>query len=128
MEYVGPSYNYSDWMCLVQYTWSMRRYGLSANYSQLKYKYQNNGETLYINGRPKEIENIVGFINNTQPGSTLKQPGYIFEGCDKNCVFVCAIKSIVVGEKLLINYNLNWVDTNMVTMDVVHPTIYPTFY
>ena len=29
MEYVGPSYNYSDWMRLVQYTRSMHRYGLS---------------------------------------------------------------------------------------------------
>ena len=38
MEYVGPSYNYSDWMRLVQYTRSMRRYGLSVNYLQLKDK------------------------------------------------------------------------------------------
>ena len=35
MEYVGPCYNYSDWMHLVQYTRSMRRYGLSSNYIQL---------------------------------------------------------------------------------------------
>ena len=27
MEYVGPCYNYNDWMRLVQYTRSMRRYG-----------------------------------------------------------------------------------------------------
>ena len=31
MEYVGPSYNYNDWMCMVQYTQSMHRYGLSMN-------------------------------------------------------------------------------------------------
>ena len=46
----------------------------------------------------------------------------------KETFFLCAIKSIVVGEELLINYNLNRVDTNMVTRDVVHPTIYPAFY
>ena len=70
----------------------------------------------------------MGFINSTQPGSTLKQPNCIFEGREGNHVFVCAIKSIVAGEEMLINYNLNRVDTNMVTMDMVHPTIYPTFY
>ena len=65
----------------------------------------------------------MGFINNTQLGSTLKQPNYIFESCEGNCVFVCEIKSIATGEELLINYNLNRVDTNTVSMVVVHPTI-----
>ena len=106
----------------------MRRYGLSANYLQLKDKYQHIGATLYIEGSQNATGNIVGFINSTQPRSTLKQPNCIFEGREGNRVFVCAIKSIVVGEYLLINYNLNRVDTNMVTMDVVHPTICPTFY
>ena len=106
----------------------MRRYGLSTNYLQLQAKDQNKGATLYIDGRPKITENIVGFINNTQPGSTLKQPNYIFEGREANHVFVCDIKSIDVGEEVLINYNLNRVDTHTVTMDVVHSTIYPTFY
>ena len=78
--------------------------------------------------RPKTTGNIAGFINSTQPGSTLKQPNCIFESREGNRVFVCAIKSIVVGEELLINYNLNCVDTNTITMVVVHPTIYPTFY
>ena len=107
MEYVGPSYNYKYWMHLVQYKRSMRRYGLSANYLQLKDKDHNKGATLYIDRRPKIIENIVGFINSTQPGSTVKQPNCIFEGCEGNHVFVCAIKSIVFLEELLINYNLN---------------------
>ena len=98
------------------------------NYLQLKEKYPNKGETLYIEGRPKKTRNIAAFINNTQPGSTLKIPNWIIEGHEGNCVFVCIIKSIAAGEELVINYNLNWVDTNMVTMDVVHPTIYPTFY
>ena len=53
MEYVGPYYNYIDWMRLVQYTRSMRRYGLSANCIQLKNKAENKGATLYMDGRPK---------------------------------------------------------------------------
>ena len=106
----------------------MRRYGLSTNYIQLKDKSQNKGAMLYIDGRPKINGNIAGFINSTQPGSTLKKPNCIFEGREGNRVFVCAIKSIAVREELLINSNLNRVDTNTVTMDVVHPTIYPTFY
>ena len=73
----------------------MCRYGLLANYLQLKGKDQNKGETLYIDERPKKTENIVGFINSTQPGSTLKKLNCIFEGREGNRVFVCAIKSIV---------------------------------
>ena len=82
---------------------------------------------MYINGRSKATGNIAGFINITQLRSTIKQTNYIFEGHEGNRVFVCAIKSIAAGEDALINYNLNRVDTNTVTMDVVHPTIYPTF-
>ena len=93
----------------------------------MKDKDHSKGETLYIDGRPKITGNIAGFINSTQPGSSIKQPNYIFEVREGNHVFICAIKSIAVGEKLLINYNLNRVDTNTVSMDVVHPTIYPTF-
>ena len=81
-----------------------------------------------MDGRQKITGNIVGFINSTQPGSTLKQPNCIFESREGNCVFVCAIKSIAAGEEMFINYNLNCVDTNTVSMVVVHPTIYPTFY
>ena len=92
MEYVGPCYNYSDWLRLIQYTRSMRRYGLSVNYIQLKDKAQNKGATLYIEKRPKITGNIAGFINSTQPGSTLKQPNCIFESHERNRVFVCAIK------------------------------------
>ena len=128
MEYVGPSYNYKYWMQMFQYTQSMHWYGLSASFLQLKDKDQNRGATLYIDKSPKLTRNIVGFINSTQLGSTLKQPKCIFEGLEGNCVFICSIKSIARGEELLINYNLNWVDTNTVTMDVVHPTIYPTFF
>ena len=106
----------------------MHRYGLSANYLQPKDKDHNKGATLYIDGRPKITGNIKGFINSTQRGSTLKKPNCIFDSREGNHVFVCAINSIVVGEQLLINYNLNHVDTNTVSMVVVNPTIYPTFY
>ena len=123
MEYVGRSYNYKDWMCLVQYTRSMRRYGLLTNYIQLKNKAQNKGATLYMDGRPKTTGNIAGFINSTQPGSTLKQSNCIFESREGNRVFLCAIKSISAGEELLINYNLNCVDTNTVSMVLVQQTI-----
>ena len=85
----------------------MHRYGLSANYIQLKDKSQNKGAMLYMDGRPKTTGNIAGFINSTQPGSTLKQPNCIFESREGNHVFVCAIKSIVVGEEMIINYNFN---------------------
>jgi hypothetical protein len=43
----------------------MRRYGLAANYIQLKDNDQNKGETIYIDGRPKTMGNISGFINRT---------------------------------------------------------------
>ena len=101
----------------------MHRYGLSTNYIQLKEKDQNKGATLYIDRRPKITGNIVRFINSTQPGSTLKQPNYIFESREGNHVFLCAIKSIATGEELLIVYNLNHVDTKNVSMVVVQQTI-----
>ena len=106
----------------------MRRYGLLANYIQLKDKAQNKGATMYMDGRPKTTGNIMGFINSTQPGYTLKKPNCIFESCEGNCVFVCSIKSIAADKELLINYNLNRVDTNTVSMVVVHPIIQSTFY
>ena len=101
----------------------MSRYGLSVRYIQLKDKAKNKGARMYMGGRPKTTGNIARFINSTQPGSTLKQPNCIFESREGNCVFVCAIKSIVVGEELLINYNLNRVDINTVSMVVVQQTI-----
>ena len=101
----------------------MRRYGLSMNYIQLKYKTENKGATVYMDGRPKKTCNIAGFINSTQPGSTLNQPKCIFLSREGKHVFVCAIKSIAAGEELLINYNLNHVDTNTVSMVVVQQTI-----
>jgi hypothetical protein len=65
MDYIGPCYIYKYWIQIVQYTKSMRRYDLAANYIQLKDNDQNKGETIYIYGRPKETRNIAGFINST---------------------------------------------------------------
>jgi hypothetical protein len=85
----------------------MRRYGVSANYIQLVDNNENKGATMYIDGRPKDSGNIVGFINSTRPMETTKQPNFMFEGCEGNRIFVCATKTIVTGEELLIDYNLN---------------------
>jgi hypothetical protein len=126
MEYVGPCYNYSDWMRLVRYTRSMRIYGVSANYFQLKHNNENKGSTMYIDGRPKASGNIAGFINSTHPRDTNKQPNCIYEGREGNRIFVCAIKSIAAGEELLINYNLNRIDTKDVIMGEVHITFHQT--
>ena len=89
----------------------------------MKEKAQNKGAMLYMDGRPKRTGNIAGFINSTQLGSTLKKSNCIFESREGNRVFVCAIKSIAAGEELLIDYNLNRVDTNNVSMVVVQQTI-----
>ena len=70
----------------------MHMYGLLAIYLQLKDKDQNKEKMVYIDARPNSTGNIVGFINTTQLGSTLKQPNCIFESREGNSVFVCAIK------------------------------------
>ena len=64
MEYVGPLYKYNHWLMLVQYTRSMRRYGVAANYIQLVENNQNKGATMYIDGRIKASRNVAGFINS----------------------------------------------------------------
>jgi hypothetical protein len=88
----------------------MQRYGVAANYIQLLDNNQNKGATMYIDGRPKSIGNIAGFINSTRPVATTKKPNCIFEACERNRIFVCATKTIVLGEELLIDYNLNQID------------------
>jgi hypothetical protein len=119
MEYVRAFYNYRDWMKLVQYTRGMRIYGVAANYIQLRDNDRNKGGSMYIDGRPKASRNIVGFINSTRPRRTNNQPNCIFEGRERNCVFVCAIKSITAGEELLIDYNLNRIHTDIFIMGAV---------
>ena len=66
-----------------------------------------------------EATHIVGFINNTQPRTTHKLPNCIFEEHEGNRVLVCTIASIDVGKDLLIDYNLNRIYRNIVTMGVV---------
>ena len=77
-----------------------------ANYIQLKDNDKNKGATIYIDGRPKEVVNIAGFINSTWTITTNKHPNCIFEGREGNCVFVCATKSITMRQYFLIFYNL----------------------
>ena len=101
----------------------MCRHALSGNYIQWKENYQSKKNSMYIDGRPKATSNIVGFINSTWPSLTSKQPNCIFEAHEGNEVFVCAIKSISAGEELLIDYHLNHIDTNKVTIMRVVSTI-----
>jgi hypothetical protein len=42
--------------------------------------------------------------------ATTKKPNCIFEAREGNRIFVCATKTIVPGEELLIDYNLNRID------------------
>ena len=74
---------------------------------------------MYIYGRTKGSENITGFINSKWIKRKNKQPNFIFEGHEGNYILMSTIKSIDVGEDLLINYNLNRIDTNIVSMGVV---------
>ena len=80
MEYVEPLYRYNNWLILVQYTRSMRRYEVAANYIQLAEHNKNKGATMYIDGRPKASKNVVGFVNSTRPVTATKQPNCEFEG------------------------------------------------
>jgi len=80
----------------------MQRYGICANY---KNEGKNNNIYIHIDGRPKVLGNVVGFINNSHLGRTKKLPNCVLEGGDGNKVMVYAI--IVVGKELLIDYNLN---------------------
>ena len=89
----------------------MRRYALASNYIQLINNDKNKGATIYIDGRPKASDNIAGFINNTRPGTTNKQPDCIFEGHEEDRVVLCAIKKIALGEELLVDYHLNRIET-----------------
>jgi hypothetical protein len=65
---------------------------------------------LLLDGRPKDTGNIAGFINSTRPVATTEKPNFIFEAREGNHIFVCATKTIVPGEELLIDYNLNRID------------------
>ena len=96
----------------------MQTYGLAANYFQLLDNNLNKEATMYIDGRPKALGNIAGFINNTRSGSTHKLPNFLFEGREGNRVFVCATKSIAVSEELFIDYGLNRIYAGVSIMGV----------
>jgi len=81
MEYVRPCYKYGYWLMLVPYIPSMWRYTVPAYYIQLKENDHNKGVTMYIDGIPKVLGNIIGIINSTRPETTRKKPNCIFEGC-----------------------------------------------
>jgi len=65
------------------------------------------------------LGNIVGFINNTRPESIIKPPNCLFEGPDGNWIVVCAIKTIAKRKELLIDYDLNQIDTYTAIMGVL---------
>ena len=88
----------------------MRIYRVATNYIQLAEHNKNKGATMYIDGRPKASGNIVGFINSTQPVIATKKPNFKFEGHEEHRIFVCATKTILPSEELLIDYNLNRID------------------
>ena len=81
---------------------------------------------MYIDGRPKATQNIARFINDTWPTKTNKQPNSIFEEHEGNRELVCTIASIDVGKDLLIDYNLNRIDTEIVIVGEAHILFYAT--
>ena len=82
---------------------------------------------MYTDGRPKSTTNIEGFISISQLVSANKLVNCIFKVDEGNHIFVCVIKSISLGEELLIDYNLDCIDTkNVMTMGLVI-TIYVKF-
>ena len=97
----------------------MRRYGVETNYIKLVETNLNKVATIYIDGSPKYSGNISWFINSTRPGKTHKIPNFIFEGREGNHVSVCATESLVPGEELLIDYNLNRIDAGIAIMGVI---------
>ena len=54
----------------------------------------NKGYSIYIDGKAKACRNVVGFINNSHPGSTKKLPNSEFVESKDNKVMATTIKSI----------------------------------
>ena len=61
-------------------------------------------------GDEKLFGNVAGFINSTRPVRKTKKLNCEFEGHKEHPIFVCATKTVLLGEELLIDYNLNWID------------------
>ena len=47
----------------------MHIYRICANYNEMKENNRRKGYSIYIDGRPKSRQNVVGFINSTHPGT-----------------------------------------------------------
>jgi hypothetical protein len=73
---------------------------------------------MYIDGSPKALGNIAGLMKSTRPGTTRKHPNCIFEEREGNRIVICTVKTIVSGEDLLINYDLNRIDGSTAIMGV----------
>jgi hypothetical protein len=58
MEYVGPLYKYNHWLMLVQYTQSMWRYGVAANYIQLLDNIKIKGQLCILMEGQKLLETL----------------------------------------------------------------------
>jgi hypothetical protein len=81
---------------------------------------------MYIDGRPKALRNIVGLINSTRPGMTRKEPNCIFKEREGNRIFVCVVKTIMVGEEFLVDYNLNRVDPGRSSFTIIQNLFHPS--
>ena len=85
----------------------MCRYEVCTNYNKIHENNQHKGYFVYIDKMTKDSGNVVVFISSSHNGSTNKLPSCMFEEHEGNRVMVHAIKSVVAGKVLLINYNLN---------------------
>ena len=74
---------------------------------------------MYIDGKAKALGNVAWLIYNTWHRKKRKKLDCIFEGCEVNKVFVCVVKTTVAGEELLMDYDLNRIDTCAIIMGVV---------
>lgn len=59
---------------------------------------------------------LQGLKNSTWPRTTSNRLNCIFDGHERNQVFIWVIKSIVAKEELLVDYDLNWIDTGVAIM------------
>ena len=116
MSYCGPMYTWSAWHRLVRYVRSMTTYGLCANSVSLGEQNMTRayGQRIYIDGRPYTQGNIAGFINSSRGRDHYTncvfvecRNSHIHEHMTEDVpmyILVSAIRSLRVGDELLINY------------------------
>ena len=116
MSFCGPMYSWSTWHRLVRYTRSMTTYGLCANVASLTEENRARafGERMYIDGRPYTQGNIAGLINSSRGRD--HYTNCVFVECSNShipehmsqdvqiYILVTAIRSLHVGEEILVNY------------------------